>query len=249
MDGIHFLTGQSHQEDRDLTSDDDDDDEESRWDDEEEAGEETYEFDEQVYDTDGNIVQLPPLDAFREQLQALRTRRQHIALSRNPDNEAESTAVVELATALLQQQQQPPRYDGTSRPYVQGLEYAYPDPAQEQEVEHAEYAYEGRDAIGNDIDEEDDYEPPHGNGGYYDFGYSREDEEGEQATIETRRNITPPSIVDDFSPSAGVFHRHTLPFNLPDMGEVQLQRRTSGNSSSNNFANSNASVTVSSAVY
>jgi hypothetical protein len=71
----------------------------------------------------------------------------------------------------------------------------------------------------NDAEEEYD-EPPHGNGGYYDYGYSREDEQ-----VIDRRST--PSIVDDFSPSAGVFHRHTLPFNLPNMDEMQMQRRTS----------------------
>lgn len=80
---------------------------------------------------------------------------------------------------------------------------------------------------GRQDDEEEEYdEPPHGNGGYYDYGYSREDEQ-----VIDRRST--PSIVDDFSPSAGVFHRHTLPFNLPNMDEMQMQRRTSNTIVSN----------------
>ncbi|KAK9893777.1 hypothetical protein P389DRAFT_212901 [Cystobasidium minutum MCA 4210] len=118
-------------------------------------------------------------------------------------------------------------------PYLPGLDY----------ITTAETAPGNTIDVGSyneaEDDGEQDYdEPPHGNGGYYDYGYSREDEQ-----VIDRRST--PSVVDDFSPSAGVFHRHTLPFNLPDMGEVQLQRRASGNGHSN----SNSNVTVSSAVF
>lgn len=128
-----------------------------------------------------------------------------------PEGEdANDNAIMELATALMQQR--PPRHqeaDGMS-----ASEY------EEDDYREERHAHEQQD------EDDDDDEPPHGNGGYYDYGYSRADEQ-----VIDRRST--PSIADDFSPSAGVFHRHTLPFNLPDMGEMQLQRRSSNNMASN----------------
>ena len=120
-------------------------------------------------------------------------------------------AIAELASALL----------GTDGPphAIQGFQTAHqqrPIHSEQSQVQEAD----ANDSAGmNDAEEEHD-EPPHGNGGYYDYGYTREDEQ-----VIDRRST--PSIVDDFSPSAGVFHRHTLPFNLPNMEEMQMQRRTS----------------------
>lgn len=171
---------------------------------------------------------------------------------------------MELATALMQQRQQqegPPRYNGhRDERYVRGSEYddhtlLARARAYASDIEHAEYAYEGTmnhtiDHHADEDEDDDDYEPPHGNGGYYDFGYSREEEDNditeEQVVVDDRRHTPAAGVADNFSPSAGVFHRHTLPFNLPNMGDVQLQRRTSSNSSNNN---NNTNVTVSSATY
>jgi hypothetical protein len=75
----------------------------------------------------------------------------------------------------------------------------------------------------DDDNQDEDEEPPHGNQGYYDYSYGR----GSNQQVVEAPALG--GVEGGFSPSTGVFHTHTLPFNLPNMGERQLQRRASNN--------------------
>lgn len=98
---------------------------------------------------------------------------------------------------------------------------------------------EGSEYSDEDDEEDDDDEPPHGNGGYYDFPTARPigslTERGSRRSRNNReRSAAAPtgsqpvdghSTPEPFSPSAAVFHQHTLPFSLP--GREEMQRRIS----------------------
>lgn len=180
-----------------------DNEETSYHDEDEEEDDDEDDDDESRWDDEGDEAQAA-LDTAELRLyaQGLTTR----GASLQSSNARSSAAIAELAHALMGNQAPPAQTEHFRTQFQSHFEH----PGM-HDSDHPNVA-EG--------DDEDYDEPPHGNGGYYDFDYSQEDEQ----VIDERST---PSIVDDFSPSAGVFHRHTLPFNLPNMGEMQLQRRTS----------------------
>lgn len=191
------LHGETETTDMDDEDDDEDDDDGSHWDDE------VHEFEpeeHELYDTAGAHPSGRNLVSEAEALAA-------------STGAAGDYSIVELARALT-------RAQGTTSGRAQRLHSSQNGARAPQSVHGQMRGPRSEEGVhgGEHVEEYD--EPPHGNGGYYDFGYSQEDEE-----VMDRRST--PSIVGDFSPSTGVFHRHTLPFNLPNMGELQMQRRTS----------------------
>lgn len=112
----------------------------------------------------------------------------------------------------------------------------------EEEVEEDEDVDEVEECDNGD-------EPLHGNQGYYDHptDYTSHSNTHSPSPSSTgtarpppayrgRRSGIPLSVANanvnngEMSPSAPVFHNHTLPFTLPAPGEIQMQRRSSGGS-------------------
>lgn len=218
----------------------------SRWDDEDEEGGDVEENEEDG-EHDSGLLDFQPVmtrnanytgfsvgDARWSSASsaAAPPQSQNNAVSQTATGYAIPTAIAELASALMRQRS---RYSDRVP-----TERNYEDQAVDR-LPSERTGVQAGEGLGAGPPEGLDYdEPPHGNGGYYDYGYDREED---QSIEEVNDNTSSaPTAAHDFSPSAGVFHRHTLPFNLPDMGEMQMQRRASNNVTS-------TLATVSDAIY
>ncbi|CAD6584647.1 MAG: hypothetical protein CYPHOPRED_002773 [Cyphobasidiales sp. Tagirdzhanova-0007] len=73
------------------------------------------------------------------------------------------------------------------------------------------------------VEDDREHEQSHGVRGYFDWQMDHPSSEG----LPPFHQRLQPSRSDDFSPSAGVFHTHTLPFSLPAASE--MQRRSPAN--------------------